>query len=92
MPGLFASILIGPYSLRSRVLMAPMTRGRAQSDGVPTPVMADYYRQRASAGLIVSEATAVSPQAAERILRGHRNRRMCLDIKCLDTEINWRMS
>ncbi|MEO5808728.1 MAG: alkene reductase, partial [Sphingomicrobium sp.] len=44
----------------SRILMAPLTRGRATSDGVPTPLMAQYYAQRASAGLIVSEATGIS--------------------------------
>jgi N-ethylmaleimide reductase len=42
--------------------MAPLTRGRATRDHVPTPIMVDYYRQRASAGLIISEATGVSRQ------------------------------
>jgi 2,4-dienoyl-CoA reductase-like NADH-dependent reductase (Old Yellow Enzyme family) len=42
------------------MLMAPLTRGRATRQGVPTPIMADYYRQRASAGLIISEATGIS--------------------------------
>jgi hypothetical protein len=40
--------------------MAPLTRGRAARDAVPTPIMAEYYRQRASAGLIISEATGIS--------------------------------
>src|SRR5687768_12846019 len=53
---------IGPYTLRNRMVMAPMTRSRAGEDNVPTSLMATYYEQRASAGLIVTEATQVSPQ------------------------------
>lgn len=62
MPNLFDSIDIGPYTLRNRIFMAPMTRGRATAEGVPTEVMIEYYRQRSSAGLIITEATAISPQ------------------------------
>src|SRR5579885_59342 len=53
---------IDPVSIHppNRMLMAPLTRGRATREAVPTPVMADYYRQRASAGLIISEATGIS--------------------------------
>lgn len=43
--------------LKNRVVMAPMTRSRAQ-DGLPTQIMAEYYRQRAGAGLIITEGTA----------------------------------
>jgi N-ethylmaleimide reductase len=43
--------------------MAPLTRNRARADGVPTPMMIEYYRQRASAGLIISEATCIAPTA-----------------------------
>src|SRR6185436_13719035 len=53
---------LGPYSLPNRVVMAPMTRCRAGEGHVPTEMAATYYRQRASAGLIVTEATQVSPQ------------------------------
>jgi len=53
---------LGPYVLRNRVVMAPMTRNRAGEGLVPTETMATYYRQRASAGLILTEATQVSPQ------------------------------
>jgi len=53
---------LGPYTLRNRVVMAPMTRNRAGEGLVPTETMATYYRQRASAGLILTEATQVSPQ------------------------------
>lgn len=58
---LFTPITVGNLTLSNRVWMAPMTRCRATRDGVPTPIMADYYAARASAGLIISEATAVSP-------------------------------
>src|SRR4051812_2044213 len=53
--GLFTPLTIGTLRLPSRVVMAPMTRLRAHADGTPTSIMADYYAQRASAGLIVSE-------------------------------------
>ena len=60
---LVTPLTVGPLSLRNRAFMAPMTRGRAASSGgAPTPVMAEYYRQRAQAGLIVTEATAISRQ------------------------------
>jgi len=63
MPNLFDPIDVGPYTLRNRIFMAPMTRGRStMPEGVPTEIMVEYYRQRASAGLIVTEATTISPQ------------------------------
>jgi len=61
-PTLFDSLTLGSIELRNRVVMAPLTRGRAEPDGTPTPLMRTYYQQRASAGLIVSEATAISNQ------------------------------
>lgn len=55
---------LGDLTLKNRVVMASMTRGRATNPGlVPTPLMAEYYEQRASAGLILSEGTWVSDQA-----------------------------
>ena len=57
---LFQPLRLGAIEAPNRVIMAPLTRGRATSEGVPTPVMAEYYRQRASAGLIISEATGIS--------------------------------
>jgi 2,4-dienoyl-CoA reductase-like NADH-dependent reductase (Old Yellow Enzyme family) len=60
MPSLFDPIRIGSIDCPNRILMAPLTRGRATRDGVPTPLMASYYAQRASAGLIISEGTGVS--------------------------------
>lgn len=60
MPTLFDPITIGDWHLKNRILMAPMTRGRATREHVPTPMMAGYYAARASAGLILSEATGIS--------------------------------
>ena len=61
MPSLFDPIELTPtLSLPNRILMAPLTRGRATREAVPTPIMAEYYAQRAGAGLIISEATGIS--------------------------------
>ena len=57
---LFTPVTLGALQLRNRIVMAPMTRSRAGSDAVPTDVMVDYYRQRASAGLIITEGIAPS--------------------------------
>ncbi|MFG1342459.1 alkene reductase [Xanthobacter autotrophicus] len=62
MPSLFDPIKLGALTARNRILMAPLTRARASMDHVPTPMMIDYYRQRAGAGLIISEATGISAQ------------------------------
>ena len=62
MPSLFDPIRIGAITAPNRIFMAPLTRGRSTREHVPTPVMATYYRQRASAGLIISEATGISRQ------------------------------
>lgn len=59
MPTLFEPLKAGAFNLKNRVVMAPLTRCRSAAGRVPTPLMAEYYRQRASAGLILSEATAV---------------------------------
>jgi N-ethylmaleimide reductase len=60
MPNLFDPIDLGAIHADNRILMAPLTRGRATRDAVPTAIMVDYYRQRASAGLIISEGTGIS--------------------------------
>ncbi|MEG3172492.1 alkene reductase [Sphingomonas sp. ZB1N12] len=60
MPSLFDSITLGAVDAPNRIIMAPLTRGRADRDAVPTDMMVDYYTQRASAGLIISEATGIS--------------------------------
>ena len=60
MPSLFEPLDLGGLRLRNRVFMAPLTRNRALPDGVPGPWAATYYRQRSSAGLIVTEATQIS--------------------------------
>ncbi len=59
---LFDPIKLGDYHLNNRVFMAPMTRARSGPTGVPTDTVATYYAQRASAGLIITEATAVDPR------------------------------
>lgn len=60
MSTLFDPVRVGRYSLRNRLVMAPMTRSRAQFDGTPGELAATYYAQRASVGLIVSEGTQPS--------------------------------
>lgn len=59
---LFSPARVGPFTLANRIAMAPMTRNRAGAGNVPTDLMATYYAQRASAGLIVTEATQVAPE------------------------------
>lgn len=61
MPGLFDPIQIGDWQLTNRIIMSPLTRCRASAGRVPNDLMAEYYRQRATAGLIISEATSVDP-------------------------------
>lgn len=61
MTSLFAPAQLGDLTLRNRVIMAPLTRCRASAGRVPNALMAEYYQQRASAGLIISEATSVTP-------------------------------
>lgn len=56
-------VIFGELRLKNRVVMAPLTRCRATVDRVPTALMAEYYSQRASAGLIISEATVISEEA-----------------------------
>ncbi|MDA9404397.1 alkene reductase [Bradyrhizobium sp. CCBAU 45389] len=60
MASLFDRIRLGSIEAANRIFMAPMTRGRATPDHVPTPIMAQYYGQRASAGLILTEAIGIS--------------------------------
>ena len=60
MPSLFDSITLGAIDAPNRILMAPLTRGRADKQAVPSDMMVEYYTQRASAGLIISEATGIS--------------------------------
>lgn len=62
MPSLFDPIKLGAIQAPNRVLMAPLTRGRATREHVPTELMITYYAQRAAAGLIISEATGISRQ------------------------------
>jgi N-ethylmaleimide reductase len=61
MPSLFDTVQVGDMRLGNRIVMAPLTRNRAP-DAIPTPLMAEYYAQRATAGLLITEATAISHQ------------------------------
>ena len=62
-PTLFEPIKVGCYTLPNRIVMAPLTRCRAKQPGdIPWELNAEYYRQRAGAGLIIAEATHISPQ------------------------------
>lgn len=60
---LFAPVTLGALDLANRIIMAPLTRSRATDDGVVGALQATYYAQRATAGLIIAEATNISPQA-----------------------------
>ncbi len=62
MTDLFSPYRLADLDLANPIVMAPMTRTRAQEDGVPTELMADYFAQRASAGLIVTDCTWISEQ------------------------------
>ncbi|MCB8931816.1 MAG: alkene reductase [Fimbriimonadaceae bacterium] len=65
---LFQPLLVGGLELPNRLAMAPMTRSRANADGTQTPMAVEYYRQRADAGLLITEAVAVSHEG-----RGYPN-------------------
>jgi N-ethylmaleimide reductase len=60
---LFSPAKLGSIELKNRIVMAPLTRNRAGEGGVPQPLNTTYYEQRASAGLIISEATPISTMA-----------------------------
>lgn len=79
---LFTPVTLGAYTLPNRMLMAPMTRLRAGAEGVPIPINATYYAQRASAGLIVTECTMISPQS-----QGYMN---CPGIYSSEQVAGWR--
>ncbi|SFO13494.1 N-ethylmaleimide reductase [Candidatus Pantoea varia] len=60
---LIPAVKLGDLELKNRIIMAPLTRSRAGEGDVPTPLVAEYYWQRAGAGLIITEASQISPQA-----------------------------
>ncbi len=62
MTSLFDPIRIGQLTLPNRIIMPPLTRGRTGGTGIPDALVADYYAHRASAGLLLAEATAVNRQ------------------------------
>lgn len=57
----FTPLQLGDLQLPNRIFMAPLTRCRASEDRIPNDLMREYYVQRASAGLIITEATSISP-------------------------------
>ena len=59
----FSPLQLGPNQLANRMVMAPLTRNRSTPEGVPHALNVEYYRQRASAGLILTEATCIAPEA-----------------------------
>lgn len=59
---LLKSVQVGDLTLKNRVAMAPLTRARAWVKRIPNQMMAQYYSQRTGSGLIISEATSISPQ------------------------------
>lgn len=61
---LFTPLKMGPIELKNRIVMAPLTRNRAGQGNVPQNLNIEYYGQRASAGLIITEASQISPQGA----------------------------
>ncbi|WP_372655968.1 alkene reductase [Halobacteriovorax sp.] len=61
MNSLFSPLKLGSLTLVNRIIMAPLTRGRAGEDRIPNDLMAKYYKERANAGLILTEATSVTP-------------------------------
>ncbi len=63
MPTLFDPLRVGNMQLNNRIIMAPMTRSRANDEGIQPAFAAEYYGQRASAGMIITEATNISPMA-----------------------------
>lgn len=63
MPSLFDPVQLGDIALANRIVMAPLTRNRSVEGNAPGPMTVEYYRQRATAGLIISEASQISPMA-----------------------------
>ncbi|RJE79751.1 alkene reductase [Paracoccus sp. JM45] len=61
MSSMFEPLTLGAVTLKNRVVMSPLTRSRSGDDRIPNEMMAEYYAQRAGAGLIISEATSVTP-------------------------------
>ena len=61
-PNLLSSFQLSDLDLNNRVVMAPLTRARSGVDRIPNELMTEYYTQRANAGLIITEATSISPQ------------------------------
>ena len=63
-PTLFTPTRLGALILRNRIVMSPMTRSRCEEANAPTELMAEYYGQRAGAGLVIAESTSPAPNGA----------------------------
>ena len=74
MSSLFTPFQAGDITLANRIAMAPLTRNRALPGRMPGDLQVEYYRQRASAGLIVTEASQISPEGRQLVYRYARNR------------------
>ena len=62
-PALFTPLQLGPYTLRNRIVLPPLTRSRSTQPGnIANELMAEYYQQRSSAGFMVSEGTQIEPR------------------------------
>ena len=61
-PHLLSPVTFAGQELKNRMVLAPLTRGRAGPDRVPNKIMGDYYVQRSAGGLLISEATSISPE------------------------------
>jgi len=59
---LFDANQVGDLNLKNRVVLAPLTRSKAGAERIPNALMAEYYQQRAGAGLVITEATTISAQ------------------------------
>ena len=75
MTSLFAPLALGDIALPNRIMMAPLTRGRATKEAVPTPIMADYYAQRCRRDPTQSSRSSFLPSNARATLLPHDSRR-----------------
>jgi N-ethylmaleimide reductase len=85
---LFTPVEVGPLALNNRIAMAPLTRSRAGPGNVPTQLTALYYAQLASAGLIISEATQISPDGQGYISRAFTAKSRSKAGKCVTKAVH----
>ena len=63
MAGLNSALQVGDFTIKNRLVLSPLTRARSGVERIPNDLMLEYYQQRANAGLIITEATVISPKA-----------------------------